>query len=247
MTNLLATTLALIFTILTLFPHSSYSHPINETAHHSSAVPYGLLITHCTVPNTIALTFDDGPSTYTPQLLDLLSEYGARSTFFVNGYRLQESAPILQRIYNEGHQIASHTFGHSFLPALDNPTIINEMNTLESLFRTFIGRVPTYMRPPFLAVDGRILALMTDLGYHVIGASVDTKDYENNTPWLIGESVRNFVEGVQAGGTVVLAHDTHAQTVWTLTRVMLEESRRRGLVATTVADCLGEPMDFWYR
>ncbi|RDH33434.1 glycoside hydrolase/deacetylase [Aspergillus welwitschiae] len=235
MTKLLAITL--ILTILSLLP-TCYSHPINETSH-SSAVPYGMLITHCTVPNTIALTFDDGPSTFTPALLDLLSEYGARSTFF--------SAPILQRIYTEGHQIASHTFGHSFLPALDNPTIINEMNTLESLFRTFIGRVPTYMRPPFLAVDGRILALMTDLGYHVIGPSVDTKDFENNTPQLIGESVRKFVEGVQAGGTVVLAHDTHAQTVWTLTRVMLEESRRRGLIATTVADCLGEPMDFWYR
>lgn len=105
MTKLLAITL--ILTILSLLP-TCYSHPINETSH-SSAVPYGMLITHCTVPNTIALTFDDGPSTFTPALLDLLSEYGARSTFFVNGYRLQESAPILQRIYTEGHQIASHT------------------------------------------------------------------------------------------------------------------------------------------
>lgn len=72
-------------------------------------VLYGAVITHCAVPGTVALTFDDGPGIYTPQLLDLLSEYGARSSFFVNGYQLSNHHDILVRTLNEGHQIGSHT------------------------------------------------------------------------------------------------------------------------------------------
>ncbi|PYI03389.1 glycoside hydrolase/deacetylase [Aspergillus sclerotiicarbonarius CBS 121057] len=235
---LLTTLQFLLITIFTLL-QSTYSHRLNQT------VPYATILTHCTVPGTIALTFDDGPYAYTPALLDLLSEYGARSTFFVNGYRLTEYTDVLQRIFNEGHQVASHTYGHTYLPSLDYASIVNEMGSLEYLFRNIIGVVPTYMRPPFLAVDGRVLAVMAELGYRVIGASVDTKDFENNDPWLIYESVRRFVDGVDAGGSIVLAHDTHAQTVFTLTRAMLEEIARRGLFVTTVADCLGDPI--WYR
>lgn len=75
------------------------------------------MITACTVPNTIALTYDDGPSHYTPKLLELLSEYGVRATFFVNGYhlRLDGRAKYLKRAHEEGHQIASHTYIHPSL------------------------------------------------------------------------------------------------------------------------------------
>ncbi|PWY87179.1 glycoside hydrolase/deacetylase [Aspergillus sclerotioniger CBS 115572] len=240
---LLITLNFLLLTIITLL-QPSHSHPHNQTDPYPPT-PYATVITHCAVPGTIALTFDDGPYTYTPALLDLLSEYGARSTFFLNGYRLTEYTDVLQRIFNEGHQIASHTYGHTHLPSLDYASIVNEMGALESLFRNIIGVVPTYMRPPFLAVDGRVLAVMAELGYNVVGASVDTKDFENNDPWLIYESVRRFLAGVDAGGSIVLAHDTHAQTVFTLTRAMLEEVARRGLYVTTVADCLGDTV--WYR
>ena len=46
----------------------------------------------------IALTFDDGPSVQTDRLLDALAEYGAKATFFVSGYRLDEYADELERI-----------------------------------------------------------------------------------------------------------------------------------------------------
>lgn len=83
-------------------------------------VPVGTVITACTVPGTIALTFDDGPSHHTPKLLDLLSEYGVRATFFVNGYHLKHNGhtEYLKRASEEGHQIASHTYSPAQLPPL---------------------------------------------------------------------------------------------------------------------------------
>jgi peptidoglycan/xylan/chitin deacetylase (PgdA/CDA1 family) len=78
------------------------------------AVPPGQVITSCTTPNTIALTFDDGPSEYTNELLDLLSEYGARSTFFLLGDGSLAHPDAIQRMRREGHQVASHTYVPAF-------------------------------------------------------------------------------------------------------------------------------------
>ena len=68
------------------------------------------VITHCTAPNTIALTFDDGPSPFTNQLLDILGEFGAKATFFVLGDAASSSPDAIVRARREGHQIGSHTY-----------------------------------------------------------------------------------------------------------------------------------------
>jgi peptidoglycan/xylan/chitin deacetylase (PgdA/CDA1 family) len=85
------------------------------------------------------------------------------------------------------------------------------------------------MRPPYLAANDYVLNVMAELGYHVIGASVDTKDYENDHPDLIGRSVAKFNQELDQGGTIVLSHDIHEQTVRSLTQIMLEEVYERGL------------------
>lgn len=103
------------------------------------------------------------------------------------------------------------------------------MLDLEHAFTQVIGQRPTYMRPPYLYVDATALQAMRDLGYHVIGASIDTKDYENDAPDLIWKSIVRFRGELAAGGNIVLAHDVHQQTVVRLARAMLEEVRERGL------------------
>jgi len=60
-------------------------------------------------PYTVYLTFDDGPSsTVTPQILDILAEYGVHGTFFLHGYRIKGNEEIVQRILSEGHAIGNH-------------------------------------------------------------------------------------------------------------------------------------------
>lgn len=103
------------------------------------------------------------------------------------------------------------------------------MTSLEEAFIQILGGFPVYMRPPYLAVDGVVLQVMTDLGYHVVHASVDTKDYENDSPELIGRSLDKFRAELDAGGTIVLAHDVHQMTVVSLVQPMLDEIRARGL------------------
>jgi len=79
----------------------------------SRTLPFGSLIYSCTVPNTVALTFDDGPFDYTEHVLDLFDQYDAKATFFLNGHNwgyMTDRPDTVVRMINEGHQVGSHTY-----------------------------------------------------------------------------------------------------------------------------------------
>ena len=114
-------------------------------------LPVGQVIYSCTVPNTVALTFDDGPAGYTSQLLDLLAAQGVKATFFLNGQNfgnIYSYSGVVQRMVNEGHQVGSHTWAHADLATLDAAGVTSQMTQLEDALMSIIGKFPTYMRPP---------------------------------------------------------------------------------------------------
>ncbi|KAJ5645414.1 Glycoside hydrolase/deacetylase beta/alpha-barrel [Penicillium longicatenatum] len=238
-----------------VIPHSSTpfvpaDHFLNATKRQGSHLPYGLIITHCNVPNTVALTFDDGPFIYTGQMLDTLTKHNARATFFLNGVNkgnIDSFPELVRRTLAEGHQLGSHTWGHLSLDTLSYNEIITQMTDLEDAFMRILGFFPTYMRAPYLMVTADVLNAMTELKYHVIGASIDTKDYENDHPDDSWRSFEKFRAELDAGGTIVLAHDTHQTTVEILLDNMLTEIALRGHETVTVGECLADPPEYWYR
>lgn len=62
----------------------------------------------------VYLTFDDGPSIYTNEILDILKEYDVKATFFVVGKEDADSQEALQRIVEEGHTLGMHSFSHKY-------------------------------------------------------------------------------------------------------------------------------------
>ena len=65
-----------------------------------------------TKEKVIALTFDDGPGTYTPQILDYLKAHHARATFFIEGDQVAAHPDYVRRIRDDGHEIGNHTYSH---------------------------------------------------------------------------------------------------------------------------------------
>lgn len=89
---------------------------IDSSTTTTSAIPTGAIIDHCTVPGTVALTFDDGPFIYTNALLDILHENDAQATFFLLGRGLGDiyaNQDTVLRIMREGHQVGAHTYASS--------------------------------------------------------------------------------------------------------------------------------------
>jgi peptidoglycan/xylan/chitin deacetylase (PgdA/CDA1 family) len=91
------------------------------------------------------------------------------------------------------------------------------------------GKFPSYVRVPYLSHGGSVLQVLTDLAYHYAHTDIDTKDYQNKTPETIETSVTRFEEGLDAGGSLVLAHDIHQTTAKVLVPRMIEILQKRGL------------------
>ncbi|KAM5387326.1 hypothetical protein ACJA88_001678 [Fusarium oxysporum] len=225
-------------------------------------VPYGTVITTCTTPGVIALTFDDGPLDYTNDLLDLLDERDVQATFFVagnnraKGHIDDSSNPwpaVMRRMYSAGHHIASHTWTHRNLNEVNSTIRRSEMIYNEMAFRNLFGWIPTYMRAPYLECNAASGCLdeMSELGYHVVDQNIDTKDYENDNPALIQISKDRYSSRVSSNSDnsqyIVLAHDVHDQTVHNLTSFMIDTAQDRGYRLVTVGECLGDPRENWYR
>lgn len=94
------------------------------------------------------LTYDDGPSPYTSDLLAYLDEVKLKSTFFVVGSRVISYPEILQAEYMAGHQIAVHTWSHASLTTLTNEEIIAELGWTKKVIKDVLGVTPNMMRPP---------------------------------------------------------------------------------------------------
>ncbi|KAK3691985.1 carbohydrate esterase family 4 protein [Podospora appendiculata] len=240
----------------------SQEHDTNKSANDlvrraPDAVPRGYIIEHCTVPGVVALTFDDGPYTFTNHVLDLLDQYNAKATFFINGDNWsrhidRKSTPwpeTLRRMVGSGHQVGSHTWSHADLTAADSATRRREMYLLEKALVKVLGRYPTYFRPPYATCSPQCLAEVEQMGYHVINFDVDPKDYLYNQPWTVDEAMRRFSQAVDAGqpgsSFLVLSHDVQEQTAKTLTPFMLQKIHEHGYRAVTVGECLGDPPENW--
>jgi chitin deacetylase len=231
---------------------------------HVGRVPYGPQeIRSCTVPGTIAFTFDDGPTRYTGDLLDLLDRYNAPATFFVTGINNGKGpiddptlpwAGLIERMIISGHQVASHTWSHEDLSKVNPEQRQDQMLKNEVALRNILGSFPTYMRPPYSSClpGSGCREDLGDLGYHIILYDIDTDDYKNDSPNLIQLSKDIFDRFLNAGNSktnswLVIAHDAHEQTVHNLTEHMLKTSARLGYRPVTVGDCLRDPRDNWYR
>ncbi|KAI7828260.1 putative chitin deacetylase, partial [Gamsiella multidivaricata] len=105
-------------------------------------------ITACAAPNTWGLTFDDGPSTATPALLDFLKKDKLSATFFLIGSNVIQYPATVKRELAEGHHLASHTWSHHALTTLTNEQIVAEMKWTEKAVLAATGLKLKYMRPP---------------------------------------------------------------------------------------------------
>jgi len=90
------------------------------------------------------LTFDDGPSSITPVILDILKEENVKATFFVLGSRVQVMPETTKRIYDEGHYLANHGYSHVYSAIYSSPqAVLDEYNQCNSVIQNAIG-VPEY-------------------------------------------------------------------------------------------------------
>ncbi|EGF77629.1 hypothetical protein BATDEDRAFT_91428 [Batrachochytrium dendrobatidis JAM81] len=131
---------------------------------------------NCTVSTNFGITFDDGPSAFTPALLDELKRRNVKTTFFVVGSRVLENPAILQRAYAEGHQIAIHTWSHPAMTTVTNEQLVAEIMFTAHIIKGVIGVTPRMLRPPYGDIDERVRALIHLMKMDIIVWAFDSGD-----------------------------------------------------------------------
>ncbi|GAA5796994.1 hypothetical protein EDC94DRAFT_594605 [Helicostylum pulchrum] len=201
----------------------------------------------CPQDHQWALTFDDGPSKYTGELLDILDKEDIKATFCVMGSHVDQYADVLKRAYDSGHQIASHTFSHPHLMSLTNEEIIYEVKATEDAIEKVIGVKPRYIRPPFGEADDRVKGLLKSMGYKVLLWNVDPTDYDvymlQDVSSLIQGTFKMAISGNDTGlnlnedpGFISLQHDLYKQSVDQVPKI-ISFLKKKGFSFLTAAAC----------
>ena len=181
----------------------------------------------CDVVKCVALTFDDGPSAYTSNLVDILDDLDVPATFFIVGQAASARPNTVKRSFDHGYQIENHTWNHPEMNYLSRADQLWQYNSTKN-FLTNLGITPTDMlRPPYGAYN----ANTRTLGVPLILWSIDTRDWENRNTAQIRANVRNNIHP----GAIVLQHDTIPQTVDAVPGIVAD-LRARGYHFVTVED-----------
>ena len=159
-----------------------------------------------TATKMVALTFDDGPSSTTSEVLDILDRYDVVATFFLIGNQVNSNtASIMQRQINMGCELACHSYTHSDMSNMSAYDIQNEINWTTSAIKNTVNYDVKFFRPPYLATSNTMYQNI-DLSFI---QGIGCNDWESS----VSASQRaNTVLSNVKDGSIVLLHDFQGNT-----------------------------------
>ena len=125
----------------------------------------------------VALTFDDGPGPYTPQVLAELRSLHVRATFFVIGRNVRQSPDTVRALRNAGMVVGNHSWSHPNLTKLSLARQRAQVLRTQDLLEVIIGQRPRFFRPPMWAWNRATARAITEEGMVGVLFSVDTRDW----------------------------------------------------------------------
>ncbi len=193
--------------------------------------------------NLCALTFDDGPSPHTEELLDMLGEYGIPATFFLLGKNVHLRPDLVRRMVAEGHEVGNHSWSHPQLRHLSEEQQMVELGRTTAALRE-LGAEPSFVRPPYGAFNDITAKVAKSLGLSIVLWSLDSNDWRHlpaDYARLADTRGRVYPAGHLHG--VFLFHDSLRRTVQDLPRIVRDLRQGGCQRFVTLSDYLGGMLD----
>ena len=127
-----------------------FERGVFEEEHETISIPEKVIDPNKKV---IALTFDDGPSYYTDQILKLLQKEEVTATFFLIGNKINRYQETVQTMLKNGNEIGNHSFSHKWLTKLDDDDLQEEIILTQDTIKNLTGFTPRVFRPTYGAVN----------------------------------------------------------------------------------------------
>lgn len=174
----------------------------------------------------VALTFDDGPSSFTDRLLDCLEKNKAKATFFMVGKEVEYFSEEVKRMDKLGCELGNHTYSHADLTTLSPEEMSSEIGKVDQLLLDLTGQGASVVRPPYGSVNSSV---KTTVGTPMVLWTVDTLDWESQDPQKIADVVKAEV----TNGSIILMHDIFSTSV-DAAEIFIPQLKKEGYEFVTV-------------
>lgn len=188
----------------------------------------------CSSAKCVALTFDDGPSKYTPRLIDELNAAGAKATFFILGDQAKAYPEVVRSLVNAGMAIGNHSVAHRNMARMSLEEQRADIAQASDAIEKAGGVRPTTFRPPY----GSTNEATSQLGVPLIMWNVDTEDWKNKS---VEETTRRAVDAATPGA-IILMHDIHPTTVQAVPGI-IGQLKAAGYTLVTVPQLFGGKLE----
>lgn len=177
----------------------------------------------------VALTFDDGPyPATTDRLLGILREKEVQATFFELGTMASRYPEVTKRVYDEGHELASHTMSHRQLNKISAGEVAAEVGGARGVIKDITGEEPSLVRPPYGLINNIVIE---QAGAPIILWTVDTEDWKSKDAGAVLERTKVTV----FDGAVILLHDIYESSV-DAAGMIIDELRKDNYEFVTVSE-----------
>lgn len=190
----------------------------------------------------IALTFDDGPSGYTPDILKILKDKGAKATFYNLGSQEANYGKYAKQLVEDGHELASHTNAHQYLPNLDANALRADISSAADALESAAGVRPQMIRAPYGAFTLTEWGRAGDIISCNVLWNIDTLDWKRPG----ADAIKAAVLSNAFNGAIVLMHDgggNRGQDVEALPGI-IDGLKAAGYELVTVSELLSHDEQF---
>ncbi|MCT9011070.1 polysaccharide deacetylase family protein [Streptomyces rhizosphaerihabitans] len=181
----------------------------------------------------VGLTFDDGPSSTTPTLLNALKQNGLRATMFNEGQYAASNPAQVRAQVDAGMWVGNHSYTHPHLTQQSQAQIDSEISRTQQAIAAAGGGTPKLFRPPYGETNSTLKAVEAKYGLTEIIWDVDSQDWNGASTDAIVQAA-----GRLTNGQVILMHDWPANTIAAIPRIA-QGLASRGLCAGMISPQTG--------
>lgn len=218
-----------------------------DSANNQSEKIITIQIVDKTVANSkvVYLTFDDGPSKFTPDVLKILDNYNCKATFFVTGMN-SSYRKYIKEAHDQGHTIGLHTYSHNYSKVYaSTDAYFEDLNKIGNLVKEYLGYFPKYIRFPggssnaiskkySAGIMTKLTKMVTDKGFKFYDWNAENGDGFSNVSKT--EMLKRATSS-SANQIMILMHDANGkQTTVDILPQVIEYYQNRGYVFKAIDD-----------
>ena len=167
----------------------------------------------------IILTYNDGPSEYTDEILSILEKYDSSATFFMSGNKMKTYRETVENVYNSNSEIGSHGYSHINLENASEDDIDMEISLTNSIYNEITGDTLDLYRSPYNSYN----SYMDTMELNIIKNDIDSTDWlMKDTKTIYNNIIRNACDGCS-----ITLRDTYKSSI-ELTEKLIPELNRLG-------------------